>query len=193
MTAHKSFKRLVRSRMEKTGESYTAARAKLLAADEPQQRVSLSTDDETIRERTGRGWEEWFDLLDEAGAADMSHREIARRVDAEQGADLLAWNVQAVVGSYERARKGRQVGEHEDGFTVTASKTVAVPIERLYAAFVDADQRARWLLGGVRGRRPAPPRPAGRRPAGAPPDRAAVGALRLGRRRLARARRAGRQ
>ena len=36
------------------------------------------TSDETIRERTGRGWEEWFDLLDEAGAADMSHREIAR-------------------------------------------------------------------------------------------------------------------
>jgi hypothetical protein len=53
--------------------------------------------------------------------------------------------VQAVVGSYERARRGRQVGEHEDGFTVTASKTVAVPIERLYAAFVDAGQRARWL------------------------------------------------
>jgi uncharacterized protein YndB with AHSA1/START domain len=147
MTAHKSFKRLVRSRMEKTGESYTAARAKLLAADEPQQRVSLSTDDATIRERTGRGWEEWFDLLDEAGAAEMSHREIARWLAAEQGADLLAWNVQAVVGSYERVRKGRQVGEHEDGFTVTASKTVAVPIERLYAAFVDADQRARWLPG----------------------------------------------
>ena len=81
------------------------------------------------------------------GAADMSHREIARRLAAEQGADLLAWNVQAVVGSYERARKGRQVGEHEDGFTVTASKTVAVPIERLYAAFVDADERARWLPG----------------------------------------------
>jgi hypothetical protein len=138
MTAHKSFKRLVRTRMEKTGESYTAARAKLLAGDEPA-RISLSTDDATIRARTGRGWEEWFDLLDEAGGADMSHREM--------GADLLAWNVQAVVGSYERARKGRQVGEHEDGFTVTASKTVAVPIERLYAAFVDADERARWLPG----------------------------------------------
>jgi hypothetical protein len=144
MTAQKSFKRLVRTRMEKTGESYTAARARLLAGDEPQ-RISLATSDEVIRERTGRGWEEWFDLLDEAGAAEMSHREMARRLAAEQGADLLAWNVQAVVGSYERARRGRQVGEHEDGFTVTASKTVAVPIERLYAAFVDAGERARWL------------------------------------------------
>jgi hypothetical protein len=144
MTAHKSFKRLVRSRMEKTGESYTAARAQLLAGAEPA-RISLSTDDATIRERTGRGWEEWFDLLDEAGGADMSHREMARWLAEREGEDALAWNVQAVVGSYERSRKGRQVGEHDDGFTVTASKTVAVPIERLYAAFVDADQRARWL------------------------------------------------
>jgi hypothetical protein len=30
MTRHRSFKRLVRARMEKTGESYTAARAMLL-------------------------------------------------------------------------------------------------------------------------------------------------------------------
>jgi uncharacterized protein YndB with AHSA1/START domain len=146
MTAHKSFKRLVRSRMEKTGESYTAARAQLLAGAEPA-RISLSTDDATIRERTGRGWEEWFDLLDDAGGADMSHREMARWLAEREGAHALAWNVQAVVGSYERSRKGRQVGEHEDGFTVTASKTVAVPIERLYAAFVDADERARWLPG----------------------------------------------
>jgi hypothetical protein len=32
MTEHKSFKRFVRARMEKTGESYTAARANLLRA-----------------------------------------------------------------------------------------------------------------------------------------------------------------
>ena len=35
MTTQKSFKRLVRTRMEKTGESYTAARAMLLDAREP--------------------------------------------------------------------------------------------------------------------------------------------------------------
>jgi hypothetical protein len=147
MTAQKSFKRLVRSRMERTGESYTAARAQLLAGAE-QQRISLSTDDATIRERTGRGWEEWFDLLDEAGGADMSHRELARWLGEREGEHTLAWNVQAVVGSYERARKGRQVGEHEDGFTVTASKTVAVPVETLYAAFVDPAERRRWLPDG---------------------------------------------
>ena len=146
MTAHRSFKRLVRSRMEKTGESYTAARARLLAADEPT--PWLATSDETIRERTGRGWEEWFDLLDAWGAAERTHREMARWLAEQQGEHPLAWNVQAVVKSYERTRVGRAVGEHEDGFTVTASKTVSVPVERLYAAFVDPGLRERWLPDG---------------------------------------------
>jgi hypothetical protein len=147
MTTQRSFKRLVRSRMEKTGESYTAARAQLLSGAEPQ-RISLATSDETIRERTGRGWEEWFDLLDEWGAADKTHREIARWLAGQQGIHPLAWNAQAIAGSYERSRRGRQVGEHEDGFTVTATKTVAVPVERLFDAFVDASLRAAWLPDG---------------------------------------------
>jgi hypothetical protein len=147
MTTQRSFKRLVRARMERTGESYTAARARLLAGDEPQ-RISLATSDETIRERTGRGWEEWFDLLDDWGAADKTHREIARWLAGQQGIHPLAWNAQAIAGSYERSRRGRQVGQHEDGFTVTATKTVAVPVERLYDAFVDASLRAAWLPDG---------------------------------------------
>ena len=80
VTEHKSFKRLVRARMEKTGESYTAARAMLLHGGEPGEAVEirLATSDAKIRQRTGRGWEEWFEVLDEWGAADRSHRETAR-------------------------------------------------------------------------------------------------------------------
>jgi hypothetical protein len=153
MTKHKSFKRLVRTRMEKTGESYTAARASLLAADEPKEPKArrervLATSDEAIRARTGRGWEEWFDLLDEWGAPERSHREIARWVAEQQGVEQLAWNAQAVASSYERARGLRAVGEHPEGFTLTASRTVAVPVERLYDAFVDEALRERWLSEG---------------------------------------------
>jgi uncharacterized protein YndB with AHSA1/START domain len=147
MTTQRSFKRLVRARMAKTGESYTAARAMLLAAAEPTDSgpPALATSDEAIRDRTGRGWEEWFDLLDDWGAAERTHRETARWVAGRQGAHPLAWNVQAVVSSYERTRGLRAVGEHADGFAITASKTVAVPVDRLYDAFVDATLRARWL------------------------------------------------
>src|SRR4051794_20301663 len=147
MTRQRSFKRLVRSRMEKTGESYTAARAMLLTADDAKaiDRTALATSDENIRRRTGKGWEEWFDLLDDWGAAERSHREIARWVAEQQGVVPLAWNAQAVAGSYERARGLRAVGEHADGFSITASRTVAVPVDRLYDAFVDEGERRRWL------------------------------------------------
>jgi hypothetical protein len=149
MTRQRSFKRLVRTRMEKTGESYTAARAALLTAGEPVPAAAapppLATSDAAIRERTGRGWEEWFDLLDDWGAPERTHRETARWVAEQLGVHPLAWNAQAVVGSYERARGLRDVGEHSDGFRISASKTVAVPVERLYAAFVDPSLRRRWL------------------------------------------------
>jgi hypothetical protein len=148
MTRQKSFKRLVRARMEKTGESYTAARAKLLsgAASKANEGSVLMISEESIRRRTGRGWEEWFDLLDEAGAAAWSHAEIARWLGAEQ--EIAGWDAQSVTVSYERARGGRAVGERPDGFSVGATKTVAVPVERLYDAFVDASRRKRWLTEG---------------------------------------------
>ena len=147
MTRQKSFKRLVRARMEKTGQSYTAARSTLLAAEEPEaaENPALATSDEAVRRRTGRGWEEWFDLLDEWGAAERPHKEIARWVAEQQGIEPLAWNAQAVAGSYELARGLRGVGEKPDGFAITASKTVAVSVEQLFDAFVNESLRERWL------------------------------------------------
>ena len=150
MTTQRSFKRLVRSRMEKTGESYTAARAMLLsgeqrgAAEEP----PLLASDERIRERTGRGWEEWFDLLDDWGATERPHREIARWVADQLGIGPLVWDAQAITSSYERARGLRAVGETEQGFAASTSRTVAVPVERLFDAVVDESQRRSWLPDG---------------------------------------------
>ena len=145
MTRQKSFKRLVRARMEKTGESYSAARVALLANEEPNatEGPALTMSDDAIRRRTGRGFEEWFDLLDEWGGTERSHTEAASWLQEEHSSG--GWNSQAIVVSSERARGLRAVGEHADGFTVTASKTIDVPIETLYDAFVDEQQRRRWL------------------------------------------------
>ena len=150
MTRHKSFKRLVRTRMAKTGESYTAARAMLLAAEASPgaEAPPLATSDAEITRRTGRGWEAWFDLLDEWGAAERPHREVARWVAEQLGIEPLGWEAQAVTLSYERARGLRALGQRADGFAVTASRTVAVPVEALYAAFVDPALRERWLPDG---------------------------------------------
>jgi hypothetical protein len=148
MTRQRSIKRLVRARMEKTGESYTASRAILLAAEElkPTDGPVLSMSDAAIRRRTGRGWEEWFDLLDAWGAADRTHTDIARWVVEEHA--TTGWDAQAVTVSYERVSGRRAVGEHSDGFSITVSKTVAVPVDRLYEAFVDGSVRQGWLPDG---------------------------------------------
>ena len=151
MTRHRSFKRLVRARMSKTGESYTAARAILMAAQDSERvgpATPFVTSDEAIRLRTGRGWEEWFDALDEWGAANQSHRDIARWVAAQLGIQPLGWAAQAITYSYERARGMRVVGQRSDGFTITASRTMAVPVEYLYEAFVDESLRVQWLSDG---------------------------------------------
>lgn len=159
MTEHRSFKKLVRARMAKTGESYTAARANLLAAPESGPAPVLATSDDTIRERTGRGWEEWFDLLDTASMNARPHREIAKWVAEQLDVVPLAWPAQAVTKSYERARGGKAIGQQDDGtFTINASKTLAVAAERLYAAIVD--DPARWFGDGLLRRPTTAPRTA---------------------------------
>ena len=144
MTQNRSFKRLVRLRMEKTGESYTAARAILLAGAapiEPGTKPPLATSDERIRERTGMGWEQWFDLLDGSVSPAATHREIARWVADYLEINPLAWNAQAITHSYEVARRGKLVGQHEDGFTATASRTVGAEPERVFELLDE------WLAG----------------------------------------------
>jgi hypothetical protein len=154
MTKQRSFKRLVRLRMDKTGESYTTARRVLLVSGDGSTEAGGSTaldapglvcPDAVVRERTGRGWEEWFDLLDQWGAETMTHRDIARKVAADLGIDPLGWGAQAVAVSYERGKGLRAVGERADGFAVSASRTVAVPADRLFASVADPDRRAGWL------------------------------------------------
>lgn len=141
MTRHRSFKDLVRARMARTGERYTTARAVLLSARD---RDVLATSDDRVRDRTGLGWEEWFDLLDAAGMRERPHREVARWLAAERGLDPLAWGVQAVVGSYDRARRGRQVGQHEDGFAVSVQRTLDVAAARVLAQVLDPALRSSW-------------------------------------------------
>ena len=98
---------------------------------------------EAMARRTGKTWEDWLALLDAWGAADRSHPEIASYVRDELGID--GWWAQNITVGYERARGKRAVGQLVDGFSATASKTVNVPVERLYEAITDPELRQRWL------------------------------------------------
>jgi len=149
MTKQKTFKRKVRERAAKTQESYSTARRQLLAratqaavADPP---VAIRPhSDEVLRGRTGRTWDEWFGMLDRWSAAERRHPEIARWLVTEHG--VGGWWAQSITVAYEQARGMRAPGQRSDGsFEVSVSKTIDVPVDRLFAAFVSEAERERWL------------------------------------------------
>jgi hypothetical protein len=159
MPANKDFKRLVRGRMQKTGESYTTARAHLLTQKPAAATVAAPArpaavdyaklagrSDAIIKERTGCTWERWVKALDHAQAYTWTHREIAKHVHEKY--KVPGWWAQSVTVGYERIKGLRAVGQRRDGsFEATKSRTFSVPLVRLYRAFHDARTRAQWLPG----------------------------------------------
>jgi hypothetical protein len=158
MPTHKDFKRLVRSRMRKTGEAYTTARAHLLnhrpqrvlsdaaprPAPAPSYELLAGIKDATIKARTGCDWERWVWALDQAGAQEWSHRGIADHVRRHYKTPM--WWTQAVTVGYERIKGLRAVGQRRNGqYEAGKSKTLAAPAARVYRAFRDARTRRRWL------------------------------------------------
>jgi hypothetical protein len=144
VTEKKARKRAIRARMAKTGERYTAARRHLV---KPEPAVELPFSEDAVRRGTGKAWAEWFRILDEWGARERSHRDIARYVMDEHG--VGGWWAQSVTVGYERARGLRAPHQTSKGFQVGVSKTVPVDVGTLFDAVVNPRRRSRWLKGGT--------------------------------------------
>lgn len=144
MPAQKDLKRIVRARMEKTGESYTAARRHVVhKKNQPDYAALAGMADDKVKEKTGRDWSEWVVALDAFGAKDKPHRDIAEYVHSIGTPD---WWAQTVTVGYERIRGLRAIGQRRGGsWETTKSKTIAVPVDKLFDAFANARTRKRWL------------------------------------------------
>jgi hypothetical protein len=148
MTKNHDFKQLVRARMAKTGESYTAARLQLAKPDQsptPDEYADLGgMSNEVVAEKTGRTWAEWVDVLDGAKAYEWSHAAIAKHLHADFS-HVGPWWTQTVTVGYERIKGLRVKGQLCTGdFAASKSKTFPVPVDVLFAAFHD-DVRAAWM------------------------------------------------
>lgn len=142
MPRQKDLKRLVRSRMKKTGEAYTAARLQLLNKL-PDYAEKAGMSDDVVKQKTGRTWAEWVRVLDGAQAAEKPHREIAKYVSSLGTPD---WWSQMVTVGYERIRGLRDRGQRRGGsYEAGKSRTFNVPVETLYGAFANARTRKKWL------------------------------------------------
>lgn len=144
MTTNKAQKHAVRARMSKTGESYTAARRQLRDARPlPPRQAEPEVSEAAVRQATGRGWDDWFRILDERGLEDFSHRDTARWLVSTHQVD--GWWAQSVTIGYERARGLRKPHQNAEGFEVSVSKTVAVPVEIVWDAISMPERRADWV------------------------------------------------
>jgi hypothetical protein len=133
MPKQKDLKRIVRSRMQKTGESYTAARAQIIRKKEADFAATAGMSDASVKKATGRDWAAWVKLLDDTGASSKPHREIAKYVSSIGTPD---WWSQMVTVGYERIRGLRDKGQRRGGgYEAGKSKTFSVPLKKLFAAF----------------------------------------------------------
>ena len=152
MTRDKDRKRIIRARMQKTGESYTAARAQILSKADHRSSAPPPIDyakvagmsDAKVAEKTGRTWREWTTVLDAAKASALPHREIADLVHGRHG--VPGWWAQTVTVGYERIKGLRDRGQRRGGsYEASKSRTYAVPVDRLFHAWTDDATRRRWI------------------------------------------------
>ena len=100
--------------------------------------------DEAVRAKTGKGWREWFALLDKAGAQKMAHKDIAQYLyDTHK---VGGWWSQMITVGYEQAKGLREKHERADGhYDISVSRTLKVPIAKVFAAWQNEKERKKWL------------------------------------------------
>ena len=152
MPRNKDQKRIIRTRMKKTGESYTAARAQILSKPANRTSRQIKVDhaalagmsDEKVAQKTGHTWREWTALLDADNASAMPHRDIATLVHEKHG--IGEWWTQTVTVGYERIKGLRDRGQRRGGgYETTKSRTFNVPVDALFRAWADDRLRRQWI------------------------------------------------
>jgi hypothetical protein len=109
-------------------------------------RTQKQMSDQALKARTGKIWAEWFEILDQAGAKKWRHQEISAYL--AKAHQVGPWWTQMIAVPYEHARGIRQKFQKCDGeFAASGSRTLNVPMSKLYEAWTDEKLRRRWLPG----------------------------------------------
>lgn len=105
--------------------------------------MSQKISNEKVLSSTGKAWDEWFKILDAAGAAKMNHKEIVTYIG--KAYQVKPWWQQMVTVTYEQERGMRALHQKPEGYEISVSKTIAVSLAELYNAFEDEKARNDWL------------------------------------------------
>jgi len=111
-------------------------------ADQVTKAAGISS--EAVQAKTDKSLDEWFALLDKAGASAWRHKDIAAHLKGKCGCP--GWWCQMIAVGFEQARGLRVKNQGCAGdFAANASKTIAVPVAALYRSWNDPEFVTRWL------------------------------------------------
>ena len=97
--------------------------------------------DSAVRSKTKRTWNEWFSILDEAGAKELTHKDIAYYI--YKNYNLSPWWSQMITVTYEQESGLRSRYQRPDGYSVSASKVLNCSIDKSYNYWADDKLRIR--------------------------------------------------
>ena len=100
-------------------------------------------DEARVREKTGKGWDEWFSIIDSMGGMPLGHTKIAKALRDQHGVD--PWYSQMLTVQYERERGGRKINQRAKGFDISFQRKIKAPVDRVYRAWTEPDELNRWF------------------------------------------------
>jgi len=103
--------------------------------------AGVSTD--AVARRTGKTWDDWFEVLDNAGAATLDQRGIVAILAQKHG--IGPWWQQMIAVGYESLRAASEKPPAVDGFQISSSCMLDAPLSRVFRLWNDTGERARWL------------------------------------------------
>lgn len=103
--------------------------------------------DAAVTKATGKGWDHWLGVLDAFDVRKNGHKAAAAHLHERHG--VSEWWSQMVTVGYEQKRGLRALRQKSDGFSASASRTIAAGISRVLDAFEDKGLADRWLPTGV--------------------------------------------
>jgi uncharacterized protein YndB with AHSA1/START domain len=122
-------------------EVAAAAAVKKPARKSIKEAAGVSTD--AVARRTGKTWDDWFEVLDSAGAATLDQRGIIAILAQKHG--IGPWWQQMIAVGYESLRAKTDKPAAADGFQILESCTLSAPAARVFKLWNDATERGRWL------------------------------------------------
>ncbi|HUO97762.1 MAG TPA: DUF4287 domain-containing protein [Rhizomicrobium sp.] len=106
-----------------------------------------SMSDLAVIAKTGKSWQQWFRILDRAGATRLDHTAIVKLLRTRH--DIGPWWRRMVTLEYERARGLRTGHQTAIGYSVSVSRTMRTDVAALYGATSQLRRRRRWFPKGT--------------------------------------------